>query len=525
MRPSSPQVGLRTPRMPTCCLLAWASLASSVAAASSAEPNAVPLAAPARTARAGLAAVLLAEPGEVRALEAAAAEPFSAEVHAADPALKLYQRLARARAHLLGGRLDEVEVHLEEVLSGAPRLPPADRRPLVAEVRYRLAELSERRAPPSPSCGPLGLERVALVEGARARTRLETLTARYRAVLETGDRFWARRAAFRIAVLSEEFLRMSLALPPGLRAAPLPVPFSVPSESTATILEPAFAAPWRAEVAAVYRDVMASIDERAPDPPLLELARARARMLADLPAWEDERIHNPWRAAETPGLVRFGRRHERRTAAGTWVMMAPAEGAAALSAQLQQPLGTVEHAYALVGLAVEGRAPPSASHILAALAHDAPQVRLAGLVAAEHAPAPELLDALVEVYAASVAEGASRGLPEPFATLQGALFGPRERALRALRALATKDRAAAAAVLEEPRLPARDRAWIVAELGDERLGAALQGLLRDTDPTTTATAIYALALAPGGRGAPWLRPRDAGVVGCVSRTLAQVSAP
>lgn len=472
-------------------------------------------------ARASLVALLQAEPGDARALDAAAASALPGALHSRDPVLRALQRLARARALLLSGRFDESLHVLADVRNQADALPPTEQRRVLGEARFREAEIEEARQRPPAPCDPLGLERLAVHEGRRAQARMEALTSRYRAVVKVGDLFWARRAAFRLATLSDDFYRVAAASAGNARGLNLPSPFALSVADTREILGPMFTGAWRAEISRLYAELLTSVEAREPDAVLLDLARARASAFARLELPAGERLHNPWLSEERPGLVRFNRRHERKTEGGAWAIIPPAAGAAAMAAQLALPLGSVGHAYALSGLADEGRAPPPIEAVRAALEHPEPRVRLAGLHAAERSPSPVLLEVLVRI--AENAEGAARGAGAgpAFDTLQATLFGERERAVLALRALAAKDRDAAEKIVTDGRIPVRERAWLVAELGEPRLMPALQSMTRDRDPAVAATAIYALVVAAGRNAAGWLRPWDADVVGCVSRALGQ----
>jgi hypothetical protein len=459
-------------------------------------------------------ALLAAVPGDARALDAFAAQTLPDGVAGAEPALKPMMKLARARALMLQSRFDEAVTALTEVRGALDPLPTREQRRMTAEIRYHLAEIEEAKSKPPASCGPVGLVRVAALEGRVARARMETLDSKYRTAVKAGDRFWSRRAAFRTAALSEDFYRAAVAAPEGFRGAALPSPFAVDGADVKNLVGDVLGGAWPAEISRLYSELIASIDVREPDPVLLELVRSRAAAFAriDIPA--GERAQNPWRDEEKPGLVRFNKRFEKREVQG-WVAVDPAQAKAKMAEALAKGPGSVEHAFALAGLAEAGPA-PSTDQILAALHHASERVQLAGLVAAEKAPSPALVDALVEIAARAPKDPKE----QPFATLQGALYGTRERALLALRALANKDRDVAEKLLQDQRLPARERTWIIAELAEGRLQYTLQTLAHDRDPIVAATAIYALALATGKNASGWLRPNEAGVVGCVSRAIA-----
>jgi hypothetical protein len=346
---------------------------------------------------------------------------------------------------------------------------------------------------------------------------MQKLASRYNTAVRSNDRFWSRRAALRTAILYDDFYRRALEVPDGYRGTALPPPLSVGRVDSRAVVAGVLGGAWPAEISRLYSELIASVDGREPDPILLERARDRAAAFARLALPEGESAENPWLADDKPGLLRYHRRFEKKGDDGRWRPLEAAAARPLLAAALAQGPGTIEHAYALVASADGGPA-PGADAILAALKHGDARVVLAGLLAAEKAPSPALFDALVEI-AARPQKGA------PFATLQDSLFGTRERALLALRALAQKDREIAAKLIEDEKVPARERVWIVAELGEARLEHALQNLSRDRDPNVAATALYALFLARGKNVLGHMRPNEPGVVGCVSKAVMEFAGP
>lgn len=458
-----------------------------------------------------LSSLLAAEPGDVRALDGAVAAGASDGLAQAEPALRPLLRLARARSLLLQSRFDEARNTLLDVKGVLDGVSSRDAKRMTAEVRYRLAEMEDVRSTPVSSCGPLGLKRLAAFEGRTARERVERLAKAYGAVVKVGERFWSRRAAYRTAVLYDEFYRSAIAATMDLRAVALPSPFSVGRVDAGLVVGEVLSGTWPGEISRLYSEVIASIDVREPDPVLVSLVSSRAAAFARLAVPSGERAENPWLVDEKPGLVRFNKRFERKSHGRTWTAVQVDEGQGVFAAALAAGPGTVQHAYAVAARAEAGP-PLPAAELAAALQHADPRVVLAGLFAAEKQPSSAFLERLLEVAVAPAPQ-------EPFQTLQGALFGTRERALLALRALAHKDRDAAEKILADVRLAPRERAWVVAELNEPRLQPALSALSRDRDPIVAATALYALFSA-GGKGALGaVRPQEAGVVGCVSRAI------
>lgn len=453
---------------------------------------------------------LIKEPGDARALDALASSAPGDPVLAAEPDLKPLMKLARARALLLQGRAEEATTAANEARGLVDAVRGRSQRGLIAQLRYRQAEIEEARAK-TAGCGPLGLRRIAALEGKHARARVEQIAAKYRHAVIADERFWSRRAAYRIAAAYDDFYRKALVPPASYRGTTLPAPLWLARIDSKAVVAAVLNGAWPAEISRLYAEVIASIDAREPDPALLALVRERSAAFARVVIPEGEAAVNPWLADEKPGLVRHHRKWQRKQADGAWTFIPDDEGKATALAALRQPVTTIEHAYAIVSLIDAGEAVP-AETVLAALGADEPRVTLVGLLAAEKAPDVAFLDVLVTIAAESQ-KGA------PFSTLQGALYGTRERALLALRALADDDRASSEKLLADDRLSTRERAWIVAEVGESRLQYALQGMISDRDPQAGATALYALLIAVGNKASGYLRPNEPGPVGCVSKAL------
>lgn len=462
---------------------------------------------------------LRAEPGDQRALEALAGTWLPDGTVAGDAELLALVKLARGRSLLLQKRWDEALDAFTDARRAAETLAAPVQRPLVAQVKYRAAEVDEARAPEPERCGQaLGLKRLAKLEGEEARRRVESAAQRYQLAVKIGDRFWARRAAFRVASLYEGYYRGGLTAKPGLRGVALPSPASISRFDETALVAGLLHERWPAEIARLYGEVIASIDARDPDPVLLEQVRARAADLAKLTEPDAAPVKSPWYTDEREGLVRYARRYETRTR-DMWLAVSAADAKPQLVEQLGRGPGTVEHAYALAALADAGPA-PGAEEIGKALASPDARTRVMGLFAAERHPDAALADAIVKGHLA---------LPEPdhrkaFATVADALWGEAARSLLALRALADKDRAFAEKLVADTRLSAWDRAFVVAELGDARLQYPLQSLTNERDANAAATALYGMWVMRGKNAAGLLRPSAEGVVGCASREMQRVDA-
>lgn len=464
--------------------------------------------------KADLGAALRAEPGDGRALEALAQTWFADSVLAADAELRALLKLARGRSLLLQRRFDESLDALTDARQAAETLPGPTQRPLLAQVKFRVAEIEEARDAEGERCGQvLGLKRLAKLEGEEARKRVEAVAQKFQVAVKIGDRFWARRAAFRIAALYESYYRKSVDAKPGFRGVAMPSPAAVSRFDESTLVAGLLHGRWPAEIARLYGEVIASIDAREPDPILLELARGRAAELARLEAPAASPVQSPWLKDEHEGLIRYARRYEVKDR-DIWLAVSAADAKPRLVEQLGRGPGTVDHAYALVALADAGPAPGS-DEIAKALASGDARTRVAGLFAAERHPDAALAETLIKNYLA-LSDADRRGA---FSTAAAALWGEAARSLGALRALADKDRALAEKLVADTRLSAWDRAFIVAEVGDARLQYPLQSLVNDRDPNAAATALYALFVTRGPNARGLLRPTAEGVMGCVSRGI------
>ncbi len=446
-----------------------------------------------------------------------------------EPTLKARLRICRGRAAFKAGgaRVDAALDLYAEGRKLAEALPAdVGKRRIVGEALFRIGEARASRVGGAPSCGrELGLARLAEREGEEQRRRVEDAARAFHEVVKSGGKFWARRAAFRVAVLYDDFYRThALAAVPMYRSVSLPSPFAVDSFDAATVLgnqlDPRRGS-WPIEIAQLYEQVAGAGDIDEPDPDLMRTLAERTRAFGRLEPPAADLARNPWLDDLKPGVVRFTRRFEQRDAEGRWVGVDEPAAEAAARAALARGVEAVDSAYALVALASSGAGVDDAD-VLSALQSASPRVRLAGLAAAQRAPRSAALEALVRTFVnvpGLPAEGA------PFATLQAALFGERERALLALRALAAHDRDCAQRILDDDRLPAAERVWIVAELGDARLVDRLARLANDREPRVAARAVYGVFTAGGKNATASLRPGAEGLVGCVSRELQALAAP
>jgi hypothetical protein len=282
------------------------------------------------------------------------------------------------------------------------------------------------------------------------------------------------------------------------------------------------------ELRRAYIEIVAAIDVRDPDDELARRARERADALArytpdDTPLLRGERVESPWLAALHEGLVRVAERPERRNAQGRFVPVAMRDALASMGAALATP-GSVDHAYALTGLArlAPDRVSPEA--VLAALEHVDERVVVAGLIATVDvvdgpggsAKAAALREGVVAAWAAA-SEDERR---TPFSTAQRALYGRAERALLALLAIARADRDSAEVLVRDDRLPVLERAWLIADLADARFAAVFDPWAWDKDERVAALATWGGAIARRHHAGYLLRPQAEGLVGCASRAAA-----
>ena len=474
--------------------------------------------------RAEMEQALQAEPADKKTIDSLAGAALPEALRAAEPAVKSLQKLVKARGLLLDKRLDEVAAALREARAAADALEGVQQRRLIAAARYLEVEVEETRVRPTilaEGCaGSLGLRRLASDEGQRRRKALESLSARWRAVATGRDRFWGRRAAFRVTAIYEDFFR-SATKERFYRASPLLPPLSV-DVASAALAQPTLDG-WAAELKRTYHGIIGAIDARDPDAILADLARARASQLNDVPKLPDEPVENPWLKDLHDGVVRYARGRAERRNGGRWAPMEARLGVAAMEAAVKTPVGSVDHAYSLVGLAEAQPEKVSTEMVQAALLHSDARVRVAGLLAVEKVvvgkAGAEKAATLREPVILALLAVPPAEQSKAFTTLQGSLFGVFERGLLALRAVIAADRAAAAPLLDDARLAMAERAWLVAELADASVGPKLQQWANDRDPRVAALAIWGAWLAQGSKVQHLARASADGVVGCVSRAI------
>jgi hypothetical protein len=454
---------------------------------------------------------LVEEPGDARHLDAVCNIPDGGDV-----GLRIMLRLCRGRAALAQGRLDEATAAFDDARNQADTLGDTLGKRLLAEARFRSAEIEETRARTWKPCGAdLGLRRLATLSGQDLRARLSEATAAYQLVVQSRQRFWSRRAAFRIAALYDDFYRGALDGPPSLRSAALPNPFAVDEVEVGALLA-SVQNGWPAELARMYTQIGTDIDLREPDAVLERQLHERTVALGRRTPQMPELVTNPWHVGLRDGVIRFNRRFEKYLG-GRFIPMGTPEAREKLEKLLSADTDSVEHAYALVALA-EGGPAPDIDVILDALEDDDPRMRLAGLVAAEHVPDRGLYDSVINVWTDATKDTKASEL-KLFSTVSAALYGEPERALLALRALALKDRETALRLVSDPALPAAERAWIVAEIGDSNVVDTWTPFATDRDPRVAALGTFGAWLANGHNAVSMLRTSDPGVVGCVSRLL------
>jgi hypothetical protein len=452
----------------------------------------------------------------------------------AEPRLKPLLKLVRARAHLVAGRFDEADVALKDARAAFDAvqlsLEEPQARRLSAALRFFAAAVLEGRARAdlfTIGCGqPLGLKKLASDEARRRRKLLEDVADKFLPVSHGPDRLWGRRAAFEVAALYEDVARYGL-VEPSYRSVPLPSPYSIELAGTGPLLDP-LVTTWLGEIRRSYGELIAAIDVREPDPVLVEKMRERAAALATVPLPVSEPLKNPWAKDLHDGVVRLAKRTERRTPAGRFVPVETKVGIASMLAALPKGPGTIDHAYALVGLAEAAPEKVSAADIVAALEHSDDRVVVAGLLAAEQVvtgkggddKAAILREPVTAAFAASSAESKKT---KAFTSLQASLYSRYERGLLALAAIAKADRAGAEAIVADERIPAVERAWMIAELADARFAVRFDNWAWDRDERVAALAVWGGVVARGRHASYLLRPSADGLVGCVSRAAAPAS--
>lgn len=445
------------------------------------------------------------------------------------PAIKPLLRLLRARIALLQGRFDEADAQLRDASAtlDSTSIEVKEARRLREAIRFFRAAVVEARARPrlfGEGCGRvLGIRRLARDEDATRQAILEEVGTRYADAARGPDRFWARRAAFASARLSEDIARMALGTP-NYRTVVMPPPYSIEDVDSAALVEPTLGA-WLAGLRRAYGEILAAIDVRDPDPALADRVRAQAGALGRIETTTTtESVKNPWRKDFHPGLVRMARRAERAGDDGHFVPIENAVAVAAMNDALAKGIDTVDGAFALTGLATVGPEALSVDPIIMALSSSTERVVVAGMIAAERVVkgknGAEKAAALRGPLLAATAT-ALKNLPEgtvPFSTLQASLYGPVERGLVALLSVGRADRAAIDVIVGAKDLPLMERAWLAAEFADSRLAAQYDAWGWDKDEHIAALAIWGGVTARGRKFSGYLlRPNDPGLVGCVSR--------
>jgi len=447
------------------------------------------------------------------------------------PAIKPLLRLVRARIALLQGRHDEADAQLRDASAtlDSTTMEVKEARRLREAIRFFRAAVVEARARPrlfGEGCGRvLGIRRLARDEDAARQTVLEEVGARYAAAARGPDRFWARRAAFAAARLSEDIARMALGTP-NYRTVVMPPPYSIEDVDSAALVEPTLGA-WLSGLRRAYGEILGAIDVRDPDPALADRVRAQAGALGKVETSTTttaESVKNPWRKDFHPGLVRMARRAERADDATHFVPIETAVAIAAMNDALAKGIDTVDGAFALTGLSTVSPETLSVDPIVMALSSSTERVVVAGMIAAERVVkgknGAEKAAALRGPLLAATAT-ALKNLPEgtvPFSTLQASLYGPVERGLVALLSVGRADRAAIDVIVGAKDLPLIERAWLAAEFADSRLAAQYDAWGWDKDERMAALAIWGGVTARGRKFSGYLlRPGDPGLVGCVSR--------
>jgi hypothetical protein len=468
-------------------------------------------------------------------LDAAAGAWVPDGVTAAAPAIKPLIRMLRARTAIVQGRSDDAETHLRDAgttLDAASGLAAPEARHLREGIRFLRAAAAEARARPkifTAGCGKgLGLRRLARDEANARQSLIDDVAGRYVAVARGGDRFWARRAAFASARLSEDLARLVLSAP-SYRAITLPPPFGVSGVDTKDVVAPTLR-DWVGGLRRAYTEIDAAITARDPDPALREQIAQQIEKLQNFDTFTvAEPIANPWHPDVHAGLFRMSRRAERADADGNFVPVETRLAVEAMTEALTKNEGTVDAAFALAGLAMLRPDGVPLEPVLQALSSSEPRVVTAGLIAVERLVkgktgverAKKLTEAVVAATSAAIAaDAAARPGREYFSALQDSLYHPVERGLLALLSIVRVDRTALDVIAADDRIPVVERAWLAAEVADSRLAQRYDSWAWDRDERVAALAVWGGVTARGRKFAGYLlRPGDNGLVGCVSRTF------
>jgi hypothetical protein len=449
-----------------------------------------------------------------------------------DPVLEAELKVCAGRGAQGQGRVEVAEKRFSDAARLAS-IHHGDRhgRRIHAEAVYRLAEIAEAHYHAFPLCdAELGLGRIRAHEGAMLGQLLALVEGRFREVIAVGDRFWSRRATYRIGTLYDDFYRRRVLNRNGnYRGIALPSPFAVDQFHTANFLRQLLApddAKWPSEIRRLYNTLARDAEKGEPDAELLEELRNRANSFSALPPLPGEEVVNPWLGELKKGVVSYrGRRFVVRQADGSWKKVPDPEGLALVRNGMMAEVGTATHAYAMAAAAESGSAIPPA-RILEVLAHPDQKVRLVALWAAEQAPDKAYEEPLLARWreltqaATTPSIDPKKEKPPLFGSLRESLYGEKERILLALAALVREKRDVALRVTREKTLPPFERAWMVAELGDTHLLPRYQEFFNSREADVAALGIYGAYLTSGTK-ALWMareKSRDSrDLVRCVAQ--------
>jgi hypothetical protein len=360
--------------------------------------------------------------------------------------------------------------------------------PKTAESAYRIAETAEYQLRSFERIAPrLGFAELVKFEDQELLALLNRALIAYFAVFQARDVNWSHRAAYRVAVLVEDFYaEQILKNQPSFRGTILPSPFELglglgapPPLYQNDLVQ------LRGELELLYSALDTRIKKSGIDVELIKELKAKFQQTPNK-SLSDENFVHPWAKDFKPGLLRCtGDDSFELQQGGWWKPLKEKEFEKSLAFSLKQRLGNAAHNYALVASACTGRA-ITPQRISAAIHHPRSQTRLAGLVAAELKPQSEFLPALLSHWQHLEKTGQTNRVL--FGSLEKALFGEPERTLLAIKANIKAD-TASLQKLHQSTLPDAEKAWLLGTVASA--SSQSSALLQSNDALAAARALYA----------------------------------
>lgn len=332
-----------------------------------------------------------------------------------------------------------------------------------ARAAYRLAEIQESL---------LTRSRSSEIDFQQLLGEYQKVRSVYLDVTTHGDMFWSRRAAYRLITLIDETL-LSLQDLVWARNAELSLsPFKFLFRHTLAdkALQKELVA-LEKERAMLEETLLSKLKVGSSDPPLATAILDRQRIAISLRFAED--IVPPWNNLDLSGVITKQGRHFYLIEKNTLRKLNRKDAISGMRLALLRPEDPLPFAFSLASLVDEKEALP-VQIISFALGSPHEAIRLAGLYAAQKAPAHELTHQLLSLWPKD-----SRQHLAPFATAQELLYGHRERVLLALSTHFALGRGSTLRILEWASLPEAEKAWLLQFRKDKNSAAYAEILLQN----------------------------------------------